>query len=122
MTTELLNVRLNSVNDILALQEDEMMEKVSEGERNLNLPTQRGFGFMETNSCLISSDIVLRWVVVCVCPQAGSETLLKGSSKGGRVLRCWREKVFTLLVQLRAKDLETRGEREKLHLAVCRCR
>ncbi|XP_046906470.1 coiled-coil alpha-helical rod protein 1 isoform X2 [Hypomesus transpacificus] len=76
VTTELLNVRLNSVNDILALQEDEMMEK------------------------------------------AGSETLLKGSSKGGRVLRCWREKVFTLLVQLRAKDLETRGEREKLHLAM----
>lgn len=29
MTTELLTVRLNSVNDILALQEEEMVEKVS---------------------------------------------------------------------------------------------
>ncbi|XP_067084977.1 coiled-coil alpha-helical rod protein 1 isoform X2 [Osmerus mordax] len=76
VTTELLTVRLNSVNDILALQEEEMMEK------------------------------------------AGSETLLKGSSKGARVLRCWREKVFTLLVQLRLKDLETRGEKEKLHSAM----
>ncbi|XP_029547260.1 coiled-coil alpha-helical rod protein 1 isoform X2 [Salmo trutta] len=67
--TELLTVRLNSVNDILALQEEEMTL---------------------------------------------SDPLLKAGSKATRVLRCWREKVFMLLVQLRSKDIELRGEKDKL--------
>ncbi|KAL0994295.1 hypothetical protein UPYG_G00120350 [Umbra pygmaea] len=73
VTTELLTVRLNSVNDILALQEEEILEKTL------------------------------------------SEPLLKAGSKGTRVLRRWREKVFMLLVQLHTKDIELRGEKDKLH-------
>ncbi|CAB1316330.1 unnamed protein product [Coregonus sp. 'balchen'] len=65
--------RLNSVNDILALQEEEMVEKTL------------------------------------------SNPLLKNGPKGTRVLRRWREKVFMLLVQLRSKDIELRGEKDKLH-------
>nr|XP_046162414.1 coiled-coil alpha-helical rod protein 1 isoform X1 [Oncorhynchus gorbuscha]XP_046162415.1 coiled-coil alpha-helical rod protein 1 isoform X1 [Oncorhynchus gorbuscha]XP_046162416.1 coiled-coil alpha-helical rod protein 1 isoform X1 [Oncorhynchus gorbuscha] len=76
VTTELLTVRLNSVNDILALQEEEMVEKTL------------------------------------------SDPLLKAGPKGTRVLRCWREKVFMLLVQLRSKDMELRGERDKLHSTI----
>eukprot|EP00063_Salmo_salar_P018301 XP_013993136.1 PREDICTED: coiled-coil alpha-helical rod protein 1 [Salmo salar] len=69
VTTELLTVRLNSVNDILALQEEEMTL---------------------------------------------SDPLLKAGPKATRVLRCWREKVFMLLVQLRSKDIELRGEKDTL--------
>ncbi|KAG5843478.1 hypothetical protein ANANG_G00151360 [Anguilla anguilla] len=43
-----------------------------------------------------------------------SDPLLKVGSKASQVLRCWREKVFVLLVQLRSKDIELRGERVKL--------
>lgn len=39
MTTELLTVRLNSVNDILALQEEEMVEKVFEPCLCVHSPT-----------------------------------------------------------------------------------
>ncbi|CAB1352649.1 unnamed protein product [Coregonus sp. 'balchen'] len=76
VTTELLTVRLNSVNDILALQEEEMVEKTL------------------------------------------SDPLLKAGPKGTRVLRHWREKVFMLLVQLRSKDIELRGEKDKLHSTI----
>lgn len=69
VTTELLTVRLNSVNDILALQEEEMTL---------------------------------------------SDPLLKAGPKATRVLRSWREKVFMLLVQLRSKDIELRGEKDTL--------
>ncbi|XP_055727234.1 coiled-coil alpha-helical rod protein 1 isoform X3 [Salvelinus fontinalis] len=76
VTTELLTVRLNSVNDILALQEEEMVEKTL------------------------------------------SDPLLKAGPKGTRVLRCWREKVFMLLVQLRSRDIELRGEKDQLHSTI----
>ncbi|KAJ8276551.1 hypothetical protein COCON_G00083030 [Conger conger] len=72
VTAELLTIRLNSLVDILAIQEKEMGDKVL------------------------------------------SDPLLKVGSKASRVLRCWREKVFVLLVQLRSKDIEQRGERVKL--------
>nr|XP_046162419.1 coiled-coil alpha-helical rod protein 1 isoform X4 [Oncorhynchus gorbuscha] len=50
--------------------------------------------------------------------QTLSDPLLKAGPKGTRVLRCWREKVFMLLVQLRSKDMELRGERDKLHSTI----
>ncbi|KAJ7995951.1 hypothetical protein DPEC_G00232030 [Dallia pectoralis] len=70
--TELLTVRLNSVNGILALQEEEMAS------------------------------------------EALSNPVLKAGTKGTRVLRRWREKVFMLLVQLHSKDMELRGEKDNL--------
>ncbi|KAI3373565.1 hypothetical protein L3Q82_022153, partial [Scortum barcoo] len=72
MTTELLTVRLNSVNEILSLQEEKMMKKTSAGP------------------------------------------LVKNGSEGLQVLQLWREKVFKLCVQLRSKDIELRGEKDKL--------
>ncbi|XP_071317341.1 coiled-coil alpha-helical rod protein 1 [Trachinotus anak] len=72
MTTELLTVRLNSVNEILALQEEKMVKKTS------------------------------------------TDALVKNGSEGLQVIQLWREKVFKLCVQLRSKDIELRGEKEKL--------
>ncbi|XP_071772744.2 coiled-coil alpha-helical rod protein 1 [Centroberyx gerrardi] len=72
MTTELLTVRLNSVNEILTLQEETIVKKTL------------------------------------------SDPLLKNGSKGLQVLQLWREKVFTLCVQLRSKDIELRGEKDNL--------
>ncbi|KAJ8266431.1 hypothetical protein GJAV_G00130340 [Gymnothorax javanicus] len=72
VTAELLTIRLNSLVDILAIQEKEMGDKVQ------------------------------------------SDPLLKVGSRASQVLRCWREKVFVLLVQLRSKDMELRGERVDL--------
>ncbi|XP_069002796.1 coiled-coil alpha-helical rod protein 1 isoform X2 [Embiotoca jacksoni] len=71
-TTELLTVRLNSMNEILALQEEKMVKKTS------------------------------------------TDPLEKNGSEGLRVLQLWREKVFKLCVQLRSKDIELRGEKDKL--------
>ncbi|XP_029925514.1 coiled-coil alpha-helical rod protein 1 isoform X2 [Myripristis murdjan] len=71
-TTELLTVRLNSVNEILTLQEAKMVKKTL------------------------------------------SDPLLKNGSKGLEVLQLWREKVFTLCVQLRSKDIELREEKDML--------
>ncbi|XP_026185221.1 coiled-coil alpha-helical rod protein 1 [Mastacembelus armatus] len=71
-TTELLTVRLNSVNEILALQEEKMMKKSS------------------------------------------TDPLVKNGSEGLQVLQLWREKVFKLCIQLRSKDIELRGEKNKL--------
>ncbi|XP_038845959.1 coiled-coil alpha-helical rod protein 1 isoform X4 [Salvelinus namaycush] len=50
--------------------------------------------------------------------QTLSDPLLKAGPKGTRVLRCWREKVFMLLVQLRSRDIELRGEKDKLHSTI----
>ncbi|XP_028278350.1 coiled-coil alpha-helical rod protein 1 isoform X3 [Parambassis ranga] len=72
MTTELLTVRLNSVNEILALQEEKMVKKAS------------------------------------------TDPLVKNGLEGLQVLQLWREKVFKLCVQLRSKDIELRGEKDKL--------
>ncbi|XP_051257324.1 coiled-coil alpha-helical rod protein 1 isoform X1 [Dicentrarchus labrax] len=72
MTNELLTVRLNSVNEILTLQEEKMVKKTSTGP------------------------------------------LVNNGSEGLQVLQLWREKVFRLCVQLRSKDIELRGEKEKL--------
>ncbi|KAI1902693.1 hypothetical protein AGOR_G00018640 [Albula goreensis] len=72
VTAELLTVRLNSLNDILAIQEKEMGDKIL------------------------------------------SDPLSKAGPKGSRLLHCWREKVFVLLVQLRSKDIELRREKVKL--------
>ncbi|KAM6970649.1 coiled-coil alpha-helical rod protein 1, partial [Aplochiton taeniatus] len=77
VTAELLTVRLNSLNDLLSLQEEEMVKKAS------------------------------------------SNPLLVGGPKSTLVLQCWREKVYTLLVQLRSKDFEVRAEKDKLHAKVC---
>ncbi|KAM7374170.1 hypothetical protein PAMP_006844 [Pampus punctatissimus] len=70
-TTELLTVRLNSVNEILALQE----EKIK---------------------------------------MTSTDPLVTNRSEGLHVLHLWREKVFKLCVQLRSKDIELRGEKDKL--------
>ncbi|XP_070699704.1 coiled-coil alpha-helical rod protein 1 [Pempheris klunzingeri] len=78
MTTELLTVRLNSVNEILALQEEKIIKKTS------------------------------------------ADPLVKNGSEGLQVLQLWREKVFKLCVQLRTKDIELRGEKDKL-LSKVRC-
>ncbi|KAM9348605.1 coiled-coil alpha-helical rod protein 1 [Symphorus nematophorus] len=72
MTTELLTIRLNSVNEILTLQEEKMLKKTS------------------------------------------TDPLVKNESEGLQVLQLWREKVFKLCVQLRSKDIELRGEKDKL--------
>nr|XP_046266739.1 coiled-coil alpha-helical rod protein 1 [Scatophagus argus] len=72
MTAELLTVRLNSVNEILTLQEEKMLKKTS------------------------------------------TDPLVKNGSEGLQVLQLWREKVFKLCVQLRSKDIELRGEKDKL--------
>eukprot|EP00064_Thunnus_orientalis_P007077 superscaffoldBa00000766_g7096 len=72
MTTELLTVRLNSVNEILTLQEEKMVKMTS------------------------------------------TDLLVKNGSEGLNVLHLWREKVFKLCVQLRSKDIELRGEKDKL--------
>ncbi|XP_060911466.1 coiled-coil alpha-helical rod protein 1 [Labrus mixtus] len=71
-TTELLTVRLHSVNEILALQEEKMITKTLK------------------------------------------EPLLKNGSESLQVLRLWREKVFKLCVQLRSKDIESKGEKNEL--------
>ncbi|KPP70862.1 hypothetical protein Z043_110270, partial [Scleropages formosus] len=71
-TAELLTIRLNSLNDILLMQEKEMEEKIL------------------------------------------LDPLSKPSPACHKVLRCWREKVFTLLVQLRSKEIQLRGEKDKL--------
>ncbi|XP_032389850.1 coiled-coil alpha-helical rod protein 1 isoform X2 [Etheostoma spectabile] len=72
MTTELLTVRLNSVTEILALQEEKIVKKTS------------------------------------------ADPLVKNGCEGLQVLQLWREKVFKLCVQLRSKDIELRGEKDKL--------
>ncbi|XP_038565124.1 coiled-coil alpha-helical rod protein 1 [Micropterus salmoides] len=72
MTAELLTVRLNSVNEILTLQEEKMVKKTS------------------------------------------IDPLVKNGCEGLQVLQLWREKVFKLCVQLRSKDIELRGEKDKL--------
>ncbi|XP_029303254.1 coiled-coil alpha-helical rod protein 1 isoform X2 [Cottoperca gobio] len=72
MTAELLTVRLNSVSEILALQEEKIVKKISTDP-------------LVTNGC-----------------------------EGLRVLQLWRDKVFKLCVQLRSKDIELRGEKDKL--------
>ncbi|XP_048884990.1 coiled-coil alpha-helical rod protein 1 isoform X2 [Brienomyrus brachyistius] len=72
VTVDLLTVRLNSLNEILEMQEKEMEEKIS------------------------------------------LDPLSKDSYKGHKVLHCWREKVFALLVQLRSKDIQQRAEKHKL--------
>ncbi|XP_041808504.1 coiled-coil alpha-helical rod protein 1 [Chelmon rostratus] len=72
MTTELLTVRLNSVNEILTLQEEKIVKKTS------------------------------------------TDPLVKNGSEGLQMLKLWREKVFQLCVQLRSKDIELRGEKDKL--------
>ncbi|XP_062289453.1 coiled-coil alpha-helical rod protein 1 [Scomber scombrus] len=72
MTAELLTVRLTSMNEILALQEENMVKMTS------------------------------------------TDPLVKNGSEGLHVLHLWREKVFKLCVQLRSKDIELRGEKDKL--------
>ncbi|XP_034745829.1 coiled-coil alpha-helical rod protein 1 isoform X2 [Etheostoma cragini] len=72
MTTELLTVRLNSVSEILALQEEKILKKTS------------------------------------------ADPLVQNGCEGLQVLQLWREKVFKLCVQLRSKDIELRGEKDKL--------
>ncbi|XP_070773896.1 coiled-coil alpha-helical rod protein 1 [Enoplosus armatus] len=72
MTAELLTIRFNSVNEILALQEEKMVKKTSK------------------------------------------DPLVKNGCEGLQVLQLWREKVFKLCVQLRSKDIELRGEKDKL--------
>ncbi|TDH04819.1 hypothetical protein EPR50_G00136380 [Perca flavescens] len=72
MTTELLTVRLNSVSEILALQEEKIVKKSS------------------------------------------ADPLVKNGCEGLQVLQLWRDKVFKLCVQLRSKDIELRGEKDKL--------
>ncbi|KAL2095189.1 hypothetical protein ACEWY4_009908 [Coilia grayii] len=74
---ELVNVRLKSANDILAIQEKELTDEMDCG------------------------------------------SVLKGRSKGSRVLALWRQKVFVLLVQLRSKDLHFSGEKNTLHTTIC---
>ncbi|XP_059207119.1 coiled-coil alpha-helical rod protein 1 [Centropristis striata] len=69
MTTELLTVRFNAVNEILALQEEKL---------------------------------------------SSTDLLVKNGSEGLRVLQLWRDKVFKLCIQLRSKDIELRGEKDKL--------
>ncbi|XP_040929675.2 coiled-coil alpha-helical rod protein 1 isoform X2 [Betta splendens] len=71
-TTELLTVRLTSLNEILTLQEEKIVKKTS------------------------------------------TDPLMKNRSEGLQVLQLWREKVFKLCVQLRTKDIELRGEKDKL--------
>ncbi|XP_063342238.1 coiled-coil alpha-helical rod protein 1 isoform X3 [Pelmatolapia mariae] len=78
-TAELLTVRLNSVNEILALQEEKMVKKDVCGPRKTSM-----------------------------------DPLVEKGSEGLQVLQLWREKVFKLCVQLRSKDIEIRGEKEKL--------
>ncbi|XP_078122540.1 coiled-coil alpha-helical rod protein 1 isoform X2 [Sander vitreus] len=72
MTTELLTVRLNSVSEILALQEEKIVKKTL------------------------------------------ADPLVKNGCEGLQVLQLWRDKVFKLCVQLRSKDIELRGEKDKL--------
>lgn len=50
--------------------------------------------------------------------QTSMDPLVKTGPEGFRVLKLWREKVFTLCVQLRSKDIELRGEKNKLLSAV----
>ncbi|XP_076024982.1 coiled-coil alpha-helical rod protein 1 [Genypterus blacodes] len=71
MTTELLTVRLNSVTEILSLQEEKLLKETA------------------------------------------ADPLVKDGSAVLQVLQLWREKVFKLCVQLRSKDIELRGEKEK---------
>lgn len=71
-TAELLTVRLNSVNEILALQEEKIVKKTL------------------------------------------ADPLVENGSEGFQMLQLWREKVFKLCVQLRLKDIEIKGEKEKL--------
>lgn len=71
-TAELLTVRLNSVNEILALQEEKIVKKTL------------------------------------------ADPLVENESEGFQMLQLWREKVFKLCVQLRLKDIEIKGEKEKL--------
>lgn len=72
-TTELLTIRLNSVNEILTLQEEKIIKE-----------------------------------------QRSTDPLVKDGSECLHVLQLWREKVFKLCVQLRTKDIELRGEKQKL--------
>lgn len=51
---------------------------------------------------------------MCVFPQTSMDPLVEKGSEGLQVLQLWREKVFKLCVQLRSKDIEIRGEKEKL--------
>ncbi|KAG5284188.1 hypothetical protein AALO_G00023890 [Alosa alosa] len=74
---ELVNIRLKSANDIVAIQEKELTEEMN------------------------------------------CSSVLKGSSRGSKVLAQWRHKVFLLLVQLRAKDLHFTGEKNSLHSTIC---
>lgn len=53
-------------------------------------------------------------IYVCVFPQTSMDPLVEKGSEGLQVLQLWREKVFKLCVQLRSKDIEIRGEKEKL--------
>ncbi|XP_062392823.1 coiled-coil alpha-helical rod protein 1 [Sardina pilchardus] len=76
MSLELVNIRLKSANDIVAIQEKELTEEMK------------------------------------------CSSVLKGSSKGSKVLAQWRHKVFLLLVQLRAKDLHFTGEKNSLHSTI----
>lgn len=56
----------------------------------------------------------LKCMCVFVFPQTSMDPLVEEGSEGLQVLQLWREKVFKLCVQLRSKDVEIRGEKEKL--------
>ncbi|XP_063050057.1 coiled-coil alpha-helical rod protein 1-like, partial [Engraulis encrasicolus] len=73
---ELVNIRLKSANDILAIQEKELIDEMKCG------------------------------------------SVLKGRSKGSRVLALWRHKVFMLLVQLRSNDMHYTGEKNTLNTTI----
>lgn len=51
---------------------------------------------------------------VCISRQSSSDPLMKGRSDVLQILQLWREKVFTLCVQLRSKDIEMRREKDRL--------
>ncbi|XP_074467133.1 coiled-coil alpha-helical rod protein 1 [Sebastes fasciatus] len=49
-----------------------------------------------------------------IVKKTSTDPLVKKGSEGLRVLQLWRDKVFKLCIQLRSKDIELRGEKDKL--------
>ncbi|XP_031713255.1 coiled-coil alpha-helical rod protein 1 [Anarrhichthys ocellatus] len=49
-----------------------------------------------------------------IVKKASTDPLVRTESEGLQVLRLWRDKVFKLCVQLRSKDIELRGEKDKV--------
>lgn len=61
---------------------------------------------------------VLTMLYMCVFQQTSADPLKTGS-EGLEMLQLWREKVFKMCIQLRSKDIELRGEKDKLLSKVC---